>query len=101
MGKDDLPWDGAPGFNGPDYVPEFDHERLTGQIRRVYRLMRDGVWRTLDEISASTGDPQASVSAQLRHLRKERFGGHVIEKRARGERVHGLYEYRMKTKEKV
>src|SRR5262245_28125955 len=61
-------------FNGPEYSREHDHARLTGQILRVWRCMRDSRWRTLGEISAVTGDPHASVSAQLRHLRKEKFG---------------------------
>ena len=82
-------------FDGPDYKPQFDRERLTGQIHRVYSAISDGHWRTLDEIATVTGDPQASISAQLRHLRKERFGSHEIEKRFRGERERGLWEYRL------
>lgn len=31
----------APRFNGPDLV-EADHARLTGQLERIVRLMRDG-----------------------------------------------------------
>jgi DNA-binding transcriptional regulator GbsR (MarR family) len=58
-------------------------------------LMRDGRWRTLDEIARSTGDPHASISAQLRHLRKARFGEHTVDKRARGDRRQGLFEYRV------
>ncbi len=84
-----------PHFNGPEYVPVFDLARLTGQIERVYNLMKDGVWRTLDEIAQSTGDPHASVSAQLRHLRKERFGGFLVDRVPRGDRTHGLFEYRL------
>jgi len=82
-------------FNGPDYNPKFDKARLTGQIKRVYNCMSGGIWRTLREISGITNDPEASVSAQLRHLRKERFGSHIIEKKPRGERTRGLFEYRM------
>jgi len=82
-------------FNGPVYEPEHDKARLTGQILRVFNLMKDGVWRTLDEISAATGDPPASVSAQLRHLRKDRFGSHNVIKRHRGERKAGLWEYKI------
>jgi hypothetical protein len=55
--------------------------------------MADGRWRTLAEIEAATGDPQASISAQLRHLRKRRFGSSVVERRPRGDRSAGLYEY--------
>jgi hypothetical protein len=82
-------------FNGPDYKPEADHSRLTKQIRRIFDCMRDGEWRTLGEIEAQTGDPQASISAQLRHLRKRRFGSFIVEKQRRGEEAYGLYEYRV------
>lgn len=85
----------APHFNGPDYVPEIDHARLTRQHERVRECMRDGAWRTLDEIATRTGDPVASISAQLRHLRKARFGGWIVMKRPRTDRANGLYEYRM------
>lgn len=84
-----------PEFNGSDYEPGFDHARLSRQHERVRDLMRDGAWRTLAEISDATGDPAASVSAQLRHLRKARFGGWTVEKRPRTDRERGLYEYRL------
>jgi len=82
-------------FDGSDYSPRHDRARLTGQILRVYETMLDGRWRTLDELAHATGDPHASISAQLRHLRKERFGGYRVDKRARGDRGHGLFEYRL------
>lgn len=82
-------------FNGSDYIHEIDSSRLSKQHIRIRDLMSDKKWRTLKEIGESTGDPEASVSAQLRHLRKERFGSFVIEKRTRGERANGLFEYRM------
>ena len=89
-----APATGAP-FDGPVYEPEHDHARLTGQLLRVYTLMTDEHWRTLAEIEAMTGDPPASISAQLRHLRKRKFGSFVVEKRTRGERAIGLWEYRL------
>ena len=82
-------------FNGPAYSAEFDQERLSGQMRRVFNLMKDGIWRTLSEISLITGDPPASVSAQLRHLRKPRFGGFIVGRQPRGDRKSGLWEYRL------
>lgn len=86
----------APGhFNGPAYVPEIDDARLTGQIKRIFDCMADGKWRTLAEIQMITGDPQASISAQLRHLRKLRFGKHEVNRRARGDRSYGLFEYQL------
>jgi len=72
-----------PRYDGPEYVPERDHARMKGQTLRVYEVMKDGLWHTVEEISAITGDPQASVSAQLRHLRKPRFGGHIVNRRSR------------------
>ena len=85
----------AAPFNGSDYEHKFDYERLRGQILRVFDLMKDGRWRTLAEIEAATGDPAASISAQLRHLRKDKFGSHTVDKQARGARETGLYEYRL------
>jgi len=84
-----------PAFDGSDYDPALDQARLTGQLRRVYDVMADGQWRTLRELEVATGDPTTSISAQLRHLRKRRFGAHVVEKRRRGEAKRGLWEYRL------
>lgn len=84
-----------PRFDGPDYNPELDQERLTGQIKKIYDLMIDGAWRTLEEIETATDAPQASISANLRHLRKERFGSHIIKKKRRGKEKHGLFEYQL------
>ena len=77
-------------FDGPAYEPAKDEARLTGQLLRIFALMNDGRWRTLAEIEAVTGDPQASISAQIRHLRKPRFGAHQVSKRRRTE---GQWEY--------
>lgn len=82
-----------PRFDGDDYVPARDDVRLTGQLRRIWDLMADGRWRTLPAISEATGAPEASISAQLRHLRKPRFGAHTVEKRRL---PSALYEYRLK-----
>ena len=79
-------------FSGDDYDEARDRERLTGQIKRIYDLMRDGKWRTLKQIEDATGDPPASISAQLRNLRKVSFGSHVIEREHLGD---GLYAYRI------
>ena len=79
-------------FDGDDYNDKRDRKRLTGQIERVFKAMKSGRWMTLDDIVAMTGDPHASVSAQLRHLRKPKFGSHVVLK---GHKGNGLYEYRL------
>lgn len=82
-------------FNGPDYIPALDQVRLTEQILRVFQAIQDNRWKTLKEIAELTGDPEASVSAQLRHLRKERFGAWIIDKQRRGYEKSGLWEYRL------
>jgi hypothetical protein len=81
-----------PRFNGADYQPDRDDVRLSGQVARVWNCMCDSRWRTLGEIAKITGDPEASISAQLRHLRKKRFGRHTIE---REYLMNGLYRYRL------
>jgi IS5 family transposase len=88
-------------FDGSDYVPALDDVRLTGQILRVFECMKDGQWRTLSEISLDSAfasgkrDGEASISAQLRNLKKAKWGAHTIERRARGDRERGLFEYRI------
>ena len=63
--------------------------------------MEDGAWRTLVEIAdgvrARTGveDPAQSISARIRDLRKEKFGGYVIGEQRRGEPSEGIHEYRI------
>lgn len=84
-------------FDGVTYDHIQDFNRLNGQLRVIFDLMSDGAWRTLSEIAERLSFPEASVSAQLRNLRKPRFGGFLVERRIRGERSYGLYEYRLET----
>lgn len=79
-------------FDGPVYEHENDSERLSYQHQRIKSVMMDKLWRSLPEISDITGDPPASISAQLRHMRKERFGLHTVNKR---HRTQGLWEYQL------
>jgi hypothetical protein len=60
-------------------------------------------WLTLDELAKLTHYPPASISAQLRHLRKPQFGGFVVGKRPRvaGAVLHGedfgtVWEYQIR-----
>ena len=55
--------------------------------------MQDGRWRSLKAISEALGIGEASVSAQLRHLRKARFGSMVVDKQHQG---RGLYLYQVR-----
>jgi len=78
--------------DGQTFDRQRDGARLDGQAADVFRLMRDGQWRTLAEISAATGHPEASVSARLRDFRRPKFGGFVVE---REHIAGGLWRYRV------
>tara|TARA_Y100000310_G_scaffold329912_1_gene400602 strand:+ start:693 stop:1232 length:540 start_codon:yes stop_codon:yes gene_type:complete len=82
-------------FDGSDYVPDRDDARLTGQLLRVFEFLKNGKWRTLSQIEFHTGDPQASISAQIRHLRKERFGSYDLQRRLHPHRSRRTYQYRL------
>jgi hypothetical protein len=83
-----------PNFVGPNIVTEFDEERLTGQLRDIFNIMKDGEYRTLGEIKRLLGrGSETGISAALRSLRKPQFGSHKVEKRRRGEERNGLWEY--------
>lgn len=82
----------AEAFDGKTYEAEEDHSRLKGQLWRVFQLMSDGGWRTLNDIAFVVGGSEASVSARLRDLRKEKYGSREVER----QRVTGgLFRYRM------
>ena len=81
-------------FNGPDLTIE-DNKRLTKQYDRIFDYMKDGKWRTLYDISKTLGYPESSVSAQLRHMRKPRFGSHTINRNRVQTPNGGTYEYQL------
>lgn len=94
---DDLP---LFQFGGRTFAATLDAKRLGAQLTRVIAAMSDGRWRTLSEIQAhilkTTGkrDPEASLSARLRDIRKL-WGEDAMESRRRTEDgVDGLWEYR-------
>lgn len=82
----------TPHFDGETYEPSRDHERLAGLLGRVRALMADRQWRTLAQIQAIAGGTEASCSARLRDLRKQKFGSYEIERRYISA---GLWEYRL------
>lgn len=78
--------------HGETFVPSRDRTRLNAQSFRVFKAMQSGEWRTLREIAEETHDPEASVSARLRDLRKPEFGGFRVERRFV---YRGLWQYRL------
>ena len=81
-----------------------DHNDPT-QLEAIRDLMlaanARGAWLTLAEIAEPTEIGEASISAQLRHLRKARHGRYRVEKRlrvanaAKNAREIGPWEYRV------
>src|SRR5215813_3261275 len=88
--------------------------------RRLVRTQRDvlrdvmlsanecGAWLTLSELAAMTRYPAASISAQLRHLKKPQFGNYELKKRMRdgadvySGNAHGVvWEYRLTRRRRV
>ena len=70
-------------------------EQSHTQMWDATEIAADGGWMTLREIAELTNYGEASISAQLRHLRKPHFGGYVIVKRRRGPVTNGTWEYRI------
>lgn len=83
---------------GITYDRKRDLSRLNAQAARVYNVMKSGEWLTLYDIRkticVNTGfkDPEASISARLRDLRKPSMGGFTVERRFVGK---GLWKYRL------
>lgn len=82
-------------FGGSTYEPSRDFDRLSRQAQRVAQFMERGNWVTLSEIAEATGDPEASVSARLRDMRKI---GLTVEREYVSQ---GLWRYRLKTRPEV
>lgn len=78
--------------DGSSFSRGRDLSRLNAQMADVYRYMSHGEWRTLADIATNTGHPEASVSARLRDLRKDKFGGFNVERRYI---ACGQYQYRL------
>lgn len=76
-------------FDGVTYDPQQDSTRLGKQLEAVKRLMSDGHWRTLSEISLHVPGSEAGISARLRDCRKI---GWTVERRRR---TQGTFEYRV------
>ena len=80
------------------FGPTFDHiidgPRIRNQHEVIKNLMLRSGYLTLSEISHATGFPEASISAQIRHIKKKEFwppqGRYVV---TRNRRHGGTWEY--------
>ncbi len=87
-----------PAFDGATFERGLDGDRLLTLLDDVLAVMRRGEWLTLAEIRAAVGrGSEAGISARLRDLRKQKFGGHVVERRRRATvpTTWGIWEYRL------
>ena len=80
-------------FDGVTYDKQADGSRISRQLDVVRDCIQAGEWWSLAGIASHTGYPEASISARLRDLRKDKFGGYRIDRRRSGDR--GLWEYRL------
>lgn len=80
------------------YDEKLDKRRLDDQLHEILAVMlhagKTGTWLTLREIWQLTKHGESSISAQLRNLRKPRYGNYLVEKRRRGEPRNGCWEYK-------
>jgi len=79
-------------FDGATYDASRDYIRLHGLLLRVFRYMSDARWHLLRDIALACGGTEASCSARLRDLRKQKFGAHDVMREHLGD---GLYQYRL------
>ena len=79
-------------FSGFTYDKTRDHDRLKKQLSAVFNLMRDGRFRTLQDIELLLGYPQSSISARLRDFRKKNFGQHTVNREYVSK---GLFKYQL------
>ena len=86
---------GEVDFDGDAYNRKKDKNRLTGQLLDIVNVMKDGRWRTVEEIAQKTGHKETSISAQLRNLRKEKFGSNEVDKQRRGGETSAEWEFRL------
>lgn len=78
---------------GPDITPQ-EAKRMTGQRAKVFNIMLDGEWRTLQNIiDLGVESPPQSVAIYLRSFRELRYGGYKVEKK----KMNGtrLFAYRL------
>lgn len=80
-------------IDGAFYDPALDEQRLTTQMDKVRLLMLDGRWHYVAAMAEVLGEPETSISAQIRNLRKKENGGHTII--TRRDRDTGLFLYRL------
>lgn len=84
-------------FDGHCFSWELDHARLTKQMSLIFLVIRDGIFRSVQQIQWDLSVKynkqcaQTSISAILRDFRKQKWGEHTVNTRRVKET--GLFEY--------
>jgi len=91
--------DAQPFFDG---APELNLDKRHVRLLKQHEVIKDymlshGQYKSIPSIHKALESegyfyPENSISAQLRHLRKVRFGSFQVDKRHKG---NGLWEYRV------
>ena len=69
---------------GPAFDEAQDGARIRGQLEAIRQFMLSAkAWYTLSELHNALDFPESSISADLRHLRKEKHGSYDVKKRRR------------------
>ena len=79
-------------FHGPD-ITEEENKKMSAAMLRVFSLMKDGQWRTLENLMNVIGSPTQSIAIYLRAFREKRYGGHIVNKRKVGK--GRIFEYQL------
>lgn len=78
-----------------------DPKKAAKSVHPVFKIMCSGRWLTLSEIGICLNLmnhhlPEQSISARVRDLRKPKYGGHTITRRAT--KTEGVFEYQLTQK---
>jgi hypothetical protein len=85
--------------SGADAMPS--PKKLGKNLGAVYAVLMDNAWHTLERIRdlcvvrCDVYMTTPSVSARLRDLRKQEFGGHTVERRVKPGATGSVWEYRL------
>lgn len=86
--------DPARAIDGATYDPDTDFERLSRQLRRVWRVLKanEGKWLHTSHIAQEAGCPETSAGSRCRDFRKDKYGRkNVLCKKCKGHQGLWLY----------
>ena|SRR3990167_874785 len=69
-----------------DNITEKEKSKMTGARNDVFQIMRDGAWRTIEQIQGMMFEfcPSQSVTIYLRSFREAQYGSYIVKKKKLG-----------------